>query len=169
MFKIFGRVRPSFAQLQSTVRSDFRYIRPAIFSAGHKINDLIVKTLDTQVFSTWSERPKVTKRIVVGRSKVDFIVTVNGDNFFFATVGAKPHIIQPKDADILAFPLQFTPKTKVGTLTSVSGGKNSSGAWFFGDFVEHPGFEPRNLDELILRKLGNDIYDILYNEIARVL
>lgn len=163
------RATPSFAQLKSTLRNDFSLVRPAIYIAGNKINNLIVKLIDTQITSTWYNKPKITKKIVSASKRVDYIVTVEGDNFFFVTVGASPHIIEAVRAPELAFPIEYTPMTKLGTLQSVTGGKNWGGAWFYGDFVNHPGFKPRNLDEKILRKLGDEIYNILYSEIARVI
>lgn len=167
LLKISARTTPTFAQLQSTLRKDFSLIRPAIYIAGNKINDLIVKTIHTEIINTWSKTPSITKKIITGMNKVEYVVTVAGDNFFFVTVGASPHIIEPRKAPMLVFPIGYTPKTKVGTLQSVHGGKDWGGAWYYGGFVQHPGLDARDLDERILKELGDRIYNILYNEIAR--
>jgi hypothetical protein len=160
-------VTPSWAYIQSAIRRDFARIRPAIYIAGNKVNMLVSETLHKKVFRTWENTPKVRSKITSSRGSVQYITEVEGDNFFFTTVGAKEHPIFPRGDYSLVFHSSFTPRTKVGSLSSVTGGKNVRSALTVVSYVEkHPGISPRDYDELILDKLSTKILDIIYTEIV---
>ena len=64
------------------------------------------------------------------------------DIFTYVNSGTQPHIIFPRKGKFLSYRLDFTPKTKPGSLYSRPGGKSGPSVRRRG--VAHPGTEARN-------------------------
>lgn len=64
--------------------------------------------------------------------------------------GAKPHIIKPKKAKMLAFNSVFKAKTKPESLNSGAGRNSPPVA--FARVVHHPGIKPRNWKKIVLKR-----------------
>lgn len=101
-----------------------------------------------KTISTWkAERPSF---IIQNRSQAnDLIIAVLAagneqgvQKWIWLNDGTRPHPIEAVRAPSLVFRINFTPKTKVKTFSSDSGG--SSPPWRSAKKVQHPGTEARD-------------------------
>lgn len=78
----------------------------------------------------------------------------NAQIWQYVNDGTDPHVITPKNASVLAFtwggPGSYNPKTRKGVLAPISGGGSvSGGKKVFRPFVNHSGYEGRELNKAI--------------------
>jgi hypothetical protein len=78
------------------------------------------------------------------------IYTENFNYYRLDELGSPPHIIRPKRAKVLAFPANYSRKTRFKTLAAFNGGK--SGKMIYATRVKHPGFKPILITETIGEK-----------------
>lgn len=97
---------------------------------------------------TWKNQPKFITELKETFTSIEFFVGTDSELYYLIDItGAVPHIITPVNAQALTIPTNFTPKTKVGVIGSVSGGR--SGAIQLRMKVNHPGFEARGFTKVI--------------------
>ena len=78
------------------------------------------------------------------------IYTENFNYYRLDELGSPPHIIRPVRAKVLAFPANYSRKTRFKTLAAFNGGK--SGKMIYAKRVKHPGFKPTKITETIGEK-----------------
>lgn len=102
-----------------------------------------------RVTDTWTHKPefRITVRGRMGGATT-LRVSTDDEIFHFVNMGTRPHLIQARNAPVLAFPSQFRPKTMPGSLRSGPG--FSGGPTVLRFAVWHPGTEPRRFDDTAL-------------------
>lgn len=120
-----------------------REVRNAVRTTGNEIGDDLEKTTET-----WTSRPTFT-RFFRDRPPSAGAFT-ESDVYGYLNEGVPPRIIRAKNATMLRFQTEYTPKTQVKVLGSRAGGK--SGPWTSKKEVNWPGIEARKWDEAIAEK-----------------
>lgn len=99
---------------------------------------------------SWNNKITFTLKVRSTPNVISFLVKTDSDLYKLLDItGAKPHMIFPKNAKVLSYQKDFTPKTEVGVIGSRAGGK--SGAYVNRKSVKHPGFEPRDFSKTIAK------------------
>lgn len=120
----------------------------------------VEKTLDAKVkprlldyprriVASWEHKPEFRAMKRVTRGDIRVYIYPTGPNkkyWIWTSRGTKPHVIEPKNAPVLAFPSIYTPKTTVRG-PGYKGPGTSSGPTVFAMHVEHPGTKPRHFEE----------------------
>lgn len=125
-----------------TTVGNYKATLKAIEAAKIAETEDVVKDFE-KTWKTWRHKPRVTVRITKDGAET----RVNDQVWNWLDQGTKPHVIMPRRAKRLRFQLGFTPKTRVGSLSS--GGGGSSGPTVFSRGVNHPGTKARGWSELI--------------------
>jgi hypothetical protein len=110
-------------------------------------NDLELEFMLTT--ATWEHPVKFEKLIQVGPASVEILVDTDDEIYRYVNEGTRAHRINPKTANVLAFPSVFRPKSQPGRQTSGSG--FSDGPIVFAAGVDHPGTEARRFDKVIMK------------------
>lgn len=100
-------------------------------------------------YRTWNHKPRFKKAF---RTAVNFLeakISTIDVIYAWADDGTSAHAIIPRRSRVLAFPSQFTPKTKVRTIGSGRGSKSGS---TFATHVFHPGTKARNFTKEIVKR-----------------
>jgi hypothetical protein len=100
---------------------------------------------------TWNNKPTFS----VQQSATGYQVVTTDQQWLWVNFGTPPHTIAPRNAKVLAYRGDFTPKTRPGFVGSRAGGK--TGEFVFRGPVQHPGVEARRFDERNLEKLDERI------------
>lgn len=117
---------------------------------------VVVKSDFEKTVATWEKKPKFEVVITLGKSGPAILVDTDNEIYGYVSRGTKPHLIQAgiftgkSNKRTLAFPATFRPKTKVRRLKSFRGFKG--GPTVLRKFVQHPGTEAREFDEVIKKK-----------------
>lgn len=121
--------------------------------------DTVIKPRFIQEFkryvAQWKHAPSFKARKFVTQDGVRINVFPAGphkDIFKFVTQGTPPHTITVKRAPYLSFQTDYQARTKPGNLDYRGPGK-ATGPWRAALSVQHPGTEPRNVEESIKDKL----------------
>jgi hypothetical protein len=128
----------------------------------------ILKAAAERVTSTWSNPPKFTVNVALGKSAAKGIqatVTTDDPRWLWTDKGTKPHIIRARNAPRLAFPSVFTPKSKPNSLKASAG--SSGGPTVYAMEVHHPGTEARNFSRTIHARYHSDFKKAVQNAIAK--
>lgn len=100
---------------------------------------------------SWNNKVTFTAKVRYQGGFISFLVTTDSKLYTMMDItGAKRHRIAPKTKKFLYYQKDFSPKTTVGSLDSVAGGK--SGRFVRRLSVDHPGFLARKYSELIAKK-----------------
>lgn len=116
--------------------------------------NLVKKDLERPI-KTWNDPPKIEVLIDLDKKDATVLIGPTGtdlqvNKFVWGDKGTRPHVIKAKNAPLLKFKTQFTPKTTPGTLASRAG--SSSPPWASKKVVNHPGTKARGWSELALRR-----------------
>jgi len=138
--------------------------RQIIRNALMRVGRATVKEYDN-LTETWNDPPtfKIATHVTASDSEVVVMVSPDPDAeatkvYGYVNNGTKAHDIWAgyytgkSKHKVLAFPSQFTPKTKPGSLTSGSG--SSGGPTVFTPFVRHPGTKARGFDKAMSKKMA---------------
>lgn len=120
------------------------------------VGDVLRKDFEKTV-ATWSNRSKPTFKKVVTQTAAAMSVEVSTDSdiYRYVSKGTKKHVIKSKKAKSLRFRTGYSPKTRVGSLTS--GGGGASGEFVSAKKVQHPGTKARKFPELIVKVRKDDV------------
>ena len=107
--------------------------------------------LDFEAYTaTWKHKVKFRKRISVQPTHTHMVVETSDDIFRYVNDGTPPHKIRARNKKSLAFPSQFTPKTRPGWIVSSTGSRG--GNIVMVKEVNHPGTEGRHVVETLEKK-----------------
>ncbi len=152
------RTRPMYRAMVDEVRKEYEHLADDI------IDDLY------QMLGTWVNKPKVKKRIVVGRKRWAISLRVDGRTksgqiFNYVDKGTglwgkrhREYPIRPVHAKALAFTVPYNPKTLPPSyVTRLSRNVRAAGVpeRVVTQFVLHTGIRPRRFTERLKRKYGN--------------
>lgn len=98
----------------------------------------------------WEHQVKFDTQTQINGRQARVIVGTNDEIYGYVNHGTKPHDIRPKNKGRLNFRTGYRAKTRRGSLRSGPGG--ASGGWVSAKKVKHPGTEPRNFDEEVVRR-----------------
>lgn len=115
--------------------------------------------------ATWKHKP--TFHIVKSKDEIGYEVYTDSEIWKWVNFGTRRHDIFPVKAKALRFQTGYNPKTAVGQIGSVKGGK--FGPEVTRASVDHPGIEPRRFDELVLDKAEERYERALLTEIDKML
>lgn len=160
---------------------DRREMRRAFEQGMVKVADLIESDFKSTV-QTWENKPEFeTVSNLNTPNRIDVFVYTENQIYGWINNGVDPHIIGPRDADVLAFHEGYTAQTDPGVIQlgntflgnqgmslgdsvrsveSHEGGE-SGGMVFVRGEVNHPGIEPRNFDMRIRLKRTGDVQKIM--------
>ena len=79
-------------------------------------------------------------------------ITVDDEAYLYLNEGTEAHQIAAVRAPSLGFQTSFTAKTVVGSLNSRTGGKFGTDM-AYPLAVQHPGFEARHFDDLVIKEI----------------
>lgn len=102
--------------------------------------------------ATWDHEVKFEKLIQVGPKSVEILVDTDDEIYRYVNEGTKAHDILPKNANVLAFPSAFRPKSQPGRQTSGAGFKGGPTRFSMG--VHHPGTKARRFDKVIMKRFN---------------
>ncbi|MFH1553483.1 MAG: hypothetical protein ABII76_01270 [Pseudomonadota bacterium] len=122
-----------------------------------------------QATHTWE--PKVDFKVKIGRvltssKELRVDITTNDKRYLYVDQGTKPHIIRAKRAKTLAFPSQFTPKTRPGEIGSGHG--SHGGPTVYTQEVHHPGTKPRKFSVEIVKRSADSTEAIMQKAMDKV-
>lgn len=102
--------------------------------------------------ATWKNKPvfKIIKQ--VGPASIELLVATDDEIYGYVSRGTREHIIEPKNANVLVFPSESTPKTMPGVLGSGPG--SSGGDTIYAAYVLHPGIKARKFEEAVKKKFN---------------
>jgi hypothetical protein len=116
----------------------------------------VVKSDFEKTVETWEKKPKFEVVISLRPEAPAILVDTEDEIYRYVNDGTRPHAIfagiftGKSRKRVLSFPSQFRPKTKVRQLRSFRGFKGGPNVQR--PFVQHPGTEARNFDEVIKKK-----------------
>jgi hypothetical protein len=99
--------------------------------------------------ATWEHDVKFEKLTQVGPKSIEILVDTDDEIYRYVNEGTRPHRIEPKPGNVLAFPSVFRPKSQPGRQTSGAG--FSGGPTRFSMGVNHPGTKARRFDKTIMK------------------
>ena len=102
-----------------------------------------------KIVADWEHKPKFKARKYVTKDAIRVHVYPAGPNrkiWQWVSRGTRPHEIKPKNAPMLAFPSNYTPRTTPRG-PSYGGPGKSSGSTIFAMHVDHPGTKARKFEE----------------------
>jgi hypothetical protein len=129
------------------------YDEAAFVAAAERILDKTGKDFRAgfeQSVEGWEHQVSFATQSQIEGKRARVIVGTNDEIYGYVNHGTKPHEIKPKRKGRLSFRTGYRAKTQRGSLRSGSGG--ATGAWVSAKKVQHPGTEPRNFDEEVVRR-----------------
>jgi len=106
--------------------------------------------------ATWKHDVEFTQVVSLAGPGPELLVATDDKIYGYVNDGTKPHQIWAgvytgkSNKKVLSFQGSYKAKTKPGVIGSSAGG--SSGDWMHRPYVNHPGTEARNFDEIIQKK-----------------
>lgn len=99
----------------------------------------------------WEHEVRFGVQSEINGRQARVIVGTDDEIYGYVNHGTKPHDIKPKRKGRLSFRTGYRAKTRRGSLRSGAGG--ASGPWVSTKkTIKHPGTEPRNFDEEVVRR-----------------
>lgn len=111
--------------------------------------------------ATWEHKPEFTITETDGGTR--FTVGTDDKIYGFVTHGTRPHIIEARNAPVLAFRGGYKAKTTPRVIGSGPGG--ASGDVMFRQQVHHPGTEARDFE----RTIQNEAQRTIANNVQRAI
>jgi hypothetical protein len=149
-----ARAKISFNAIVPKDDFDFRIVAREVIDTMKTVNKPEIKRLFEGTTDGWED--DVSFRGTVRAQQGAFIrllvqpVGKNADLYSLVSKGSPPHRIEPRNAPFLSFQTGYRPATKPGSLSSQR--KARFGPFVQAQFVDHPGFEPRDFDIQIAEK-----------------
>lgn len=120
------------------------------------------------IVATWETEVRFQKYTYVNPNDIIVAVFTDSQTFGWVNDGTAAHAIAPRRAPAIAYPQNFTPKTRPRTLTSRPGGKSGPyKRWPTGVAVNHPGIEARHFDKAVTEKYETEFQIRVANAIRR--
>ena len=138
----------------------------ALRRAGHEIGKEYVKLL-LKPTASWEHKPNIKHLVRVSQKGVIVLVTVNDAAYVWVTLGTRPHRIDPKRAQRLAFQSGYTAKTTPGSLAASSGGKFGPVVYSMGVF--HPGVKARDFHVVAFEEIREFALRVIIEELKKEL
>ena len=137
-------------------------LKSAVKKIGRNLAKRVHQTYDDLV-SDWKDdggrdgldsKPEFVEKITQTSNKMVVSVKTDSLKYKYVDLGTDPHPIDPRPENtsgLLVFPSgEYTPRTRVGSLQTRSGGKDWNSPMVFTGHVErHPGNEARNFEKPI--------------------
>lgn len=123
--------------------------RLTIINKARGVGNAMKKDFEATTKS-WKHKPVFTVDVSTKGQGPAILVGTDDEIYRYVNDGTKPHPIFPKRAKVLRFQGGYSAKTSPGVIGSGSGG--ASGPTLFRPYVQHPGTEARNFDEVIAKK-----------------
>lgn len=102
------------------------------------------------VVADWEHRVDFKGRKFIRVDKIWVNVFPAGENkqiWIWVTLGTRPHVIEPRNAPVLAFQLGYQPHTR--PIGKYGGPGQATGEWAFARRVNHPGGAARLFEKTI--------------------
>lgn len=139
--------KPTFTMQVSTPKLNKDGVRVELQKALREHGKSLVKVFDTTTASWESDKPKFNPVVSLTEGEgagLDVVMTGSAlakNKWLWLDRGTKPHVIEARNARVLAFQSDHAPKTVPGFIGSGPGG--ASGETVFRQSVNHPGTEAR--------------------------
>lgn len=148
-----------------TIDRDNARIQRALIKATKEIKREILRRY-RRTTATWHGKPKFEVLSQISGYHIEMVYGTDDPVWLWLDRGTSPHPIAPRRHKHLYYQRFFKPKTKVGQLLSMPGGK-------YGDYirrntVHHPGFEGRGWTKMIHREMDSKSEIIVYRHVKRV-
>jgi hypothetical protein len=136
----------------------------AINKAMRTIGQSVTKEYEATT-ATWRDKVEfiTVYNLQPKKDVAEFAIGTSNKIFHMVDKGTPPHKIRPKNAKMLRFPREGTPKTSPGALGSVEG--SYSDEFVYAEEVLHPGAEARNFTDSIMEIAFDGMDDTVINEL----
>jgi hypothetical protein len=127
-------------------------LRLALLGEMRKIGTEMKRDFE-KTTATWEHKPKFEVVVSLTQPGPTLLVGTDDEIYGYVSRGTKPHLIMAgiytgkSNKKALAFPSQFSPKTRPGVIGSSAGSRG--GDMIVRPYVQHPGTKPRKFEEAI--------------------